>query len=161
MELTHEKLLEAIHYDPETGIFTRLKSSSHRAVIGPIKGNPMGAGYKAVSIGSRQYYMHRLAWFYIHGEWPKHQIDHINGDRTDNRLANLRDVPHAENMQNMRKPKAYSATGLLGVAKFRGKFRAEIRIDGKKKHLGVFDTAEEAHAAYMSAKRAYHHACAF
>lgn len=152
MELTHEKLLESIHYDPETGVFTRLKSDSHSAVLGLIKGNPMGAGYKSVRIGGNKYYMHRLAWFYVHGAWPRHNIDHINGDRTDNRIANLRDVTQAENLQNMRRPKAYSSTGMLGVAKFRSKFRAEIRINGKKKHLGVFDTAEAAHAAYMSAK---------
>ncbi|WP_186119945.1 HNH endonuclease [Burkholderia gladioli] len=159
--LTHECLVEHIHYDAETGVFTRLKSKRGSVVLGKVKGNPMGAGYLGLSIGGRQYYMHRLAWFYVRGEWPARAIDHINGDRTDNRLANLRDVSQAENMQNMRRPKAYSSTGLLGVGRCRDKFRAEIRVDGRKKHLGTFDTAEAAHRAYMDAKRIFHPACSF
>ncbi|WP_186276154.1 HNH endonuclease [Burkholderia gladioli] len=159
--LTHEYLVEHVHYDAETGVFTRIKTNRTPALLGPVKGNPMGAGYLALSIGNRQYYMHRLAWFYVHGKWPARAIDHINGDRTDNRLANLRDVSQAENMQNVRRPKAYSSTGLLGVAKCRDKFRAEIRINGRKKHLGTFDTAESAHLAYMDAKRIFHPACSF
>ncbi|WP_303678303.1 HNH endonuclease [Ralstonia mannitolilytica] len=159
--LLHSDLLDAMHYDPDTGVFTRLKKGSPNAKLGIVQGKPIGAGYLSVNVCGKRYYMHRLAWFYMHGKWPEHEIDHINGIRTDNRMSNLRDVSRADNMQNMRKPKAYSATGMLGVALFRGKFKAEIRVNGKKRHLGVFDTAEDAHAAYMAAKRQHHPACAF
>jgi hypothetical protein len=159
--LTHEQLLQEVSYDPKTGEFVRLVKRSANASLGPIKGHPVGAGYLAFSVCGRDYYMHRLAWFFVRGSWPEHNIDHINGVRTDNRIANLRDVPQSLNMQNVRKPKAYSSTGILGVSRFRSGYRAEIRIDGKKKHLGVFDTPEKAHEAYMAAKHVHHPACSF
>lgn len=156
MTISHEQLLSRIHYDPETGVFTRLVKTSAFARVGVTRGNPRGDGYRGLSVGGREYYLHRLAWFYVHGEWPRHVIDHVNGDRADNRLCNLRDVSQAANLQNIRKAKSCSSTGLLGATRWRGKFRSDIRVDGRKRHLGVFDTAEAAHQAYVAAKRMYH-----
>lgn len=148
-----------MHYDPGTGVFTRLVKMSPNAHLGVVPGERIGDGYLAISVGGKRYYMHRLAWFYMNRRWPDHNIDHINGDRTDNRISNLRDVTQAINLQNIHKAKAYSSTGLLGVSKFRDRFKAEIRIDGIKKHIGVFLTAELAHQAYMAARRDYHAVC--
>ncbi|MFY2599325.1 HNH endonuclease [Achromobacter xylosoxidans] len=156
MTITHEELKKHIHYDPETGAFTRLIKSSASAKLGQTYGNPRGNGYRALSVGGKEHYLHRLAWFYVHGSWPKFVIDHINGDKTDNRLCNLRDIPQGLNLQNIRKPKGKGPNALLGVAKFRDRFRADIRIDGKKTHLGVFASAEAAHEAYIAAKRKFH-----
>src|SRR6185369_5842834 len=99
----------------------------------------------------------------VHGEWPKHDIDHINGDIIDNRIANLRDVPRLLNMQNQRRAQAKNATGFLGVTqdKKRGTYHPKIRIPGEKnpRHLGTFRTAEAAHEAYLEAKRKLHAGC--
>ncbi len=156
MMIAHEELLRQIHYDPDTGVFTRLVKTSAFARLGATKGNPRGVGYRALSVGGKEHYLHRLAWFYVHGEWPRHVIDHINGDKTDNRISNLRDVPQSQNLQNIHRAKSYSSTGLLGATRWKDKFRADIRVDGRKRHLGVFETAEAAHQAYLAAKRLYH-----
>lgn len=156
MTISHDELIKHIHYDPETGAFTRLIKSSASAKVGPTLGNPRGDGYRALSVCGKEQYLHRLAWFYVHKSWPKFVIDHINGDKTDNRLCNLRDIPQKLNLQNIRKSKGRGPGALLGVARFRDRFRADIRIDGKKKHLGVFASAEAAHEAYLDAKRKYH-----
>lgn len=156
MTISHEELLRQIHYDPETGVFTRLIKTSAFARLGVTAGQRIGDGYRALSVGGKAHYLHRLAWFYVHGEWPKHVIDHINGDKTDNRICNLRDVPQAVNLQNIRRAKSCSTTGLLGAIRWRGKFRSCIRVGGRRMHLGLFETAEAAHAAYMEAKRIHH-----
>ena len=113
----------------------------------------------AIGIDGKLYLAHRLAWLWTTGNWPKAHIDHINGDSSDNRIANLRDVPQEVNMQNRRKPAKHNASGLLGVYARDGRWRAEVRIKGKSVNLGRFDTKEEAHAAYLIAKRRLHIGC--
>jgi hypothetical protein len=83
-------------------------------------------------------------------------LDHINGVRDDNRIANLRCVSASDNLNNQRTPHTNNKSGYLGVSPFRGKWRAVIQIEGKQVHLGVFDTPEEAHHAYIEAKRTHH-----
>ena len=96
----------------------------------------------------------------MHGEWPADEVDHINGDSTDNRLCNLRSVSREVNQENIRRAKRNSKTGLLGVMHTRGgKYRSAIRVRGVFHHLGHFDTAEQAHAAYVEAKRRLHEGC--
>lgn len=99
---------------------------------------------------------HRIAWALQHGEWPQGEIDHINGDRQDNRIENLRDVPSFVNKQNLRSATKRNRLGILGVHARRGKFRAFISVDGAVRALGTFHSAIEAHAAYLAAKRAGH-----
>jgi hypothetical protein len=113
-------------------------------------------GYLRFFFGRRQYSVHRFAWFYFYGEWPKGQIDHINGDPADNRISNLRCVTPQENAQNQKKAKSTNMTGLLGVTPSGSGFQARITIGGKAKHLGSFRSAQEAHEAYVSAKRQLH-----
>jgi len=171
--LTQDRLKELLNYDSDTGVFTwRIARKGSGRLVGDVAGclapHSNGVGGKArtrdlvlIGIDYKLYRAHRLAWFYVHGSWPN-KIDHINGDPTDNRIVNLRDVTSQINSQNIRKSQPYNSTGMLGVAvdKSRNCFKSEIRLpDGKKKFLGRFKTAEEAHNAYVYAKRIYHEGC--
>lgn len=127
---------------------------------GQIAGSPKGDGYIRICVDQRDYKAHRLAWLFMTGEWPAGDIDHINGNREDNRWANLRVVTCAMNAQNRRKAHSNNkSTGVLGVSKDRGRFMASIFVDGKSRKLGRFLTVEEAEAAYLNAKRKHHPGC--
>jgi hypothetical protein len=102
------------------------------------------------------YLAHRLAWFYVHGNWPTKLIDHINGNKTDNRIANLRDVEGSLNNLNCHTPRRHNAESpYIGVVKPKRykRWLAKITLHGKRVRLGCFDTAEEAQAAYLEAKK--------
>lgn len=158
-ELTATRLRELFHYGPFTGAFTRLQSRGS-AAAGPVRGIVHPQGYLRFNVDGKIYFAHRLAWLYVHGVWPAGHVDHINGDPADNRIINLREVTRSMNQQNQRRARADSSTGFLGVRNYRGgRFKADIWTDGKTKHLGVFDTAEEAHQAYLQAKRELHPGC--
>lgn len=154
-DLTVERLRELLDYDPDTGLFTWRVRTSKCVTVGAIAGC-LDKGYLRIQIDRRLHLAHRLAWLYITGDWPPAQIDHINGIRDDNRIANLRAATRAENMHNRRKPHSNTTSGYLGVSRYRGKFMAQIKLDGKSKFLGLFDTPEEAHAVYLEAKRRLH-----
>lgn len=161
---TDRELLEladvrrALRYDPATGKFYWCERTSNRVRVGEEAGktNRNSDGYKTINVFGKAYKAHRLAWFYTHGVWPD-QIDHINGDRLDNRIENLRSVSCQHNTHNQRSAHSNSATGVLGVIpKPSGKFAAEIRVNGKKLHIGTFHSVEEASAAYASTKLRLH-----
>lgn len=157
LELTAERLRELLTYDPDTGIFTRISSSRGRWPIGSIAGTTRPDGYVGVQVGSRGsriYLAHRLAWFWMTGEWPRDKIDHINMKRADNRWSNLRVATHSQNLANVR-AHADNASGIKGVLVYNGRWRAMIKVGGKSLHLGLFDTAEAASAAYCAAARKY------
>lgn len=147
--LTVERLRDALYYDPETGFFT-WRESSARIAKGLRAGGATGNGYHFIGIDARRYLAHRLAWLYVHGRWPEHFIDHINGDPSDNRLVNLREANNAQNSHN-RSVTSRSATGLKGVSRKGKRFKAQITVDYHIIPLGVFDTPEEAHVAYRAA----------
>ena len=155
-ELTAEKLRELLHYEPETGIFTRKVRTSNRAKAGAVAGCPDGLGYLRIMVQSRLYQAHRLAWLYVYGEWPKLNIDHINRNPSDNRLVNLRDVTQKQNMQNASKY-SHNTSGHPGVAwhKRISKWRAHIMHNQKDIHLGYFSILEEAIAARKAAEKLY------
>lgn len=155
-DLTAARLREAVHYDPETGIFRNLKWRGGPTNPGTIAGFFDVRGRQSLSVYGCSYRASRLAWLYVTGEWPKECIDHINGDHFDNRFANLRDVPHKANMQNIHKANVTNRSGLLGAHQIRSGWRAVIYINGRTKHLGVFRSPEAAHEAYMVAKREHH-----
>lgn len=141
--ITRERLGELLSYDPETGVFTRLvHRGSERA--GSMAGSPTPDGYLQITVDRRVYRVHRLAWFYMTGEWPKNQIDHIDLNRTNNRWSNLRDATNAQNNANKRIP-VTNTTGFKGVRRDRGdKYRAEVRFNGKKISINGLDTPERA-----------------
>lgn len=159
--LSAETLRELLSYDHDTGQFTRLKAVARKTKVGSIAGWKDAQGYIQVTVNGNRHKAHRLAWLYVYGHWPTGQIDHINGNRSDNRLLNLRDASHGENVQNRRRANSNSKTGILGVSLHRptGRWKAQIRIDQKSIHLGLFDTKEAARDAYLTAKRRIHGGC--
>lgn len=114
------------------------------------------AGYHVGSILGKPYRAHRVAWFLHHGEWPSNQIDHINGDRTDNRIINLRDVSHTVNQQN-REARRDNTSGMSGIHwhKPTQKWHVRVGVDGRMKHIGYFVSFEEAIAARSDAHGKY------
>lgn len=152
--LAHEYLVRRLSYDPDTGTFTwRIKPRG--AKRGQAVGGLDGKGYWRISLENSRYLAHRLAWFYVHGEWPQAEIDHINHNPLDNRIANLRPATRSQNASNTR---GWSKTGLKGIGFHpkNGKWAARIARDGKRVSLGYFNTAEEAHAAYAAASPIIH-----
>lgn len=152
--ITRARVLELLTYDPETGVFRNRVFRSSVAKIGDIAGCRHNMGYWKIRIDRHYILAHRLAWFYVHGTWPK-EIDHINGDRGDSRLANLRIATHSQNMAN-KKCYAPNLTGFRGVHKKLNRFVAYISVNNKRVHLGSFKTPEDAHAAYLAALPRYH-----
>lgn len=151
---------ECLDYSPETGqlVWKKLRTGSNRK-IGDVAGHIQPLGYVTVRVLGKAIQAHRLIWFWVTGEWPDCEIDHRNGKRSDNRWENLRVVTRAENMQNQRNGSRRSALGLLGVSRHGMRFRARINDGEKRRALGVFATADEAHAAYINAKRQLHAGC--
>jgi hypothetical protein len=158
-----EILRKNFSYNPETGVFVRVIGGiGPNARAGSIAGSNDSKGYRKITFMQEFHRAHRLAWLYVYGEWPKHEIDHINGIRSDNRISNLRDIPRARNAENTRTPRKNNKSGLLGVSspcKHDKKFTASISISGKDVKLGRFDSAEDAHDAYISEKRRLHAGC--
>ena len=155
-----ERLLRLLEYDPLTGLFTWKYQPKRGISAGTPAGYKHSQGYTSIGLGCYQFFAHRLAWLFSYGAWPSKHIDHINGDKKDNRIANLRDVSRTVNLQNMRAPRRSSRTGLLGVGIYKdGRFIAKIRLNNKQRHLGIFATAEEASEAYLAAKRKWHEGC--
>ena len=156
--LTQAKLKESLSYDPSTGNFIWLRNApgGGSTRVGDRAGTIEQQKYLRIGLDGTSYYAHRLAWLYMTGTWPSHGIDHINGDRRDNRWTNLRQADHSLNNQNLKIAKRHNATGLLGVGKNGSGFMASIRIDNKRHYLGTFRTAMEAHQAYLKAKRKLH-----
>lgn len=160
--LSADKLRELLHYDPDTGIFIWRVRVSQAVKAGDTAGRVNYDGYATIKVLGYEYRAHRLAMFYGDGVMPPSEVDHINGVRLDNRLANLRHADRAMNAQNMRKAlRTNLSCGLIGATwdKKRQAWKAAIQVNGKKRALGVFDTAEEAHARYLEEKRAFHVGC--
>lgn len=160
-QLTTERLRELLAYDPLTGVFTRLVATSSNARVGDVAGSNHIRGYLEASVDGRAYLCHRLAWLYVTGEWPKHGVDHRDGQKKNNRWKNLRDVTQQVNVENQRIARRDSLTGTLGVTLIpsTGRWRARIGVDGRLRHLGVYPSESEAHQVYVSAKRRLHAGC--
>lgn len=157
--LTAARARELLHYDPETGEVTRKVSLCNSVKVGDKVGSAVGTGYLMAWCDGRLYLVHRIIFLLQTGEWPAHHVDHINGVRTDNRWSNLRDVPQSMNNQNRKnrnkKPNSFLPLGVTLVANSR-KFASAIMVNRKKIFLGHFDTTDEAHSAYVKAKRLLH-----
>lgn len=153
--LTHARLIEKLIYSPDTGVF-QWRANSRGARAGDIAGSIGLNGYRQITIDKVQYRAHRLAWFYVHGRWPTDLIDHWDHNKENNAIGNLRDAGYNINSQNMIAPQRRNSSGYLGVSPHRKKWAAKLVANGKKTWLGVFDTPELAHAAYVQAKRIHH-----
>ena len=158
MKVTHERLVSLMSYDPETGVFRWKQRTSNRARLDAPAGGQHGTGYLRVNIDGRRYFMHRLAWFYVYGEWPPEEIDHIDGVRSNNAISNLRLAAHRENSQNQPFLRSTNTSGFCGVSwsKPHGKWAAYIHEGGKKRHLGLFDCEVEAAKSHVAAKKEVH-----
>jgi hypothetical protein len=159
--LTAEEARERLDYDPLTGAMRwkhdpKQSRSWNTRYAGTEPPSLDAYGYRRLSINDRPYKVHRLAWLMVTGDWPPHQIDHINGDRADNRFANLRPASKSLNGANAKR-RTDNTIGLKGVRwdKRRNHWTATIQVNGKKLHLGRFESPETAHAAYLRA--AQHH----
>lgn len=154
--ISAERLRELVDYDPETGMFRwsphlRDTRNGHRA------GKPAGHtckthGYVVMTVAQQHYKAHRLAWLYVHGTHPVGLIDHINGNRSDNRMVNLRDVTPSQNNIN-RGADPNNTSGMKGASwsETNQRWLAHISFGAQTYHLGFFDTVAEAHAAYRGA----------
>lgn len=149
--ITQSRLKELLHYDPETGKFKRLTKWGKQQ-IGDEPGCKSKFGYRYIGVDGKGYTAYRLAWLYVYGDFPSGDIDHINRNPTDDRIANLRSVSHSENLHNTlhRNPKS----GHKGVYRTKeNKWQARIRVNYKLHHLGTFASMEEAANAYRLAKQ--------
>ena len=141
--LTQSELKSKLVYDSTTGNFTWLIGKYKNCIAGCVSGTLPDAGYILININNKAYPAHRLAWLYVYGQFPKKHIDHINKVRTDNRIDNLREADDALNSKNQSLYKNNSS-GYHGVTAHGKRWRARINVNGKKVHIGVYDTIEEA-----------------
>ena len=142
--ITRNRLLEIIHYDPGAGAFTWVVPVGRQAA-GSRAGTVLDGGYLRIRIEGRNYRAHRLAWLYVYGDWPTMDLDHINRDKLDNRIDNLREVTVAENNSNR---VIVTASGVAGVTKKRRRYYAQTSHNGKYYWIGSFPDKEQASAAY-------------
>jgi hypothetical protein len=155
--LTAERLREVLYYNSDTGAFTFQISVGNK-----VKGSEANCKldskantYTTIAIDKERYLAHRLAWLYQTGQWPSKFIDHIDGDKSNNRWSNLREASASENKCNI-KARSDNQLGLKGVSPCGNKYRAVIHWQGKQINLGVFGTSEEAYEVYKIASKQYH-----
>ncbi len=153
--LTHARLRELLHYQPETGVFTNLHKRG-RLGAGMRAGSMDREGYRVINVDKRRYRAGRLAWFWVHGEWPQQQIDHIDGNHDNDAIANLRDAEPRINAQNKHGATRISKTGKLGVYRNGSGFMAQASIGGRAVYLGTYRSAEEAERVAKQARRAHY-----
>jgi hypothetical protein len=152
--INQRSVKKTFHYDPASGLLTRLIATSNSVKIGEEAGWLATIGYRYVSIESKKYLTHRVIWLYMTGSWPKHHVDHRNGNGTDNRWSNLRAATPSQNLMNQ-KMNAKNTSGVKGVyfdkARPNQSWCAEIKVAGKKQFLGRFTTKAAAALARRAA----------
>lgn len=156
-EITLELVQELLAYEETTGVLRWLKSRSNVVKVGDIAGKKNDAGYLVVRLNKKHYRAHRIAWLLTYGEWPASGIDHVNGDRSDNRIENLRLATAAQNGMNSRRPSG-NTSGHKGVCyyKARDSWISYITANGKRHHLGYFKSKRAAIEAYSDAAKRLH-----
>lgn len=153
--ITQQELKELLNYDQDTGIFT-YKKKRPKCTPGKIAGTYHVNGYTHIQLNRKIYKAHRLAWLYVHGHFPQF-IDHINCDRGDNRLCNLREATLTQNNQNSKISKN-NTSGIKGISwnKNASKWAATIGVNGKSIYLGIFDDLDLARLVVDEARIKYH-----
>lgn len=156
--LTAERLREVLDYDPLTGLFTWLVPTAPRTRVGSVAGGIDSNGYVLISVDSIRYKAHRLAWLHTHGVWPSKYLDHVNRNKADNRIANLRAVTDSENQQNRHTAAINTTSGQRGVSwnAQHGRWGAYLIIRGARLFLGRHITKESAVAARRAAELKHH-----
>lgn len=157
--LTAEKAGELFRIDMQTGKIYWAVSHGRWGSLAPNElAGCLRKGYRYIGVKGRNYFGHHIAWLIEYGEWPKTTLDHIGGNRDNNRPQNLRLATAAENNQNHHGLSSHNTSGVRGVSwdATRGKWMAHISINGHGKNLGRFESKEQAAAAYRDAKRAHH-----
>jgi hypothetical protein len=148
---------EIFTYDPETGLLHWKAPKTNRVKAGDVAGQPKASGYRYVGVGKKRYLAHRVVWEMHNGPIPPNtDIDHLNGDKSDNRLSNLRVATRSQNMTNVARPYGGRPGRFRGVSATKYGFAASIRNGGPSKHLGHYKTALEAARAYDEAALALH-----
>ena len=142
--ITYNRLRELVYY--ENGELYWIKNDV-------LAGSIDDKGYKRISLDNKRYKLHRIIWFFFHQEWPKKQIDHIDGNKLNNNIENLRDVNQSINMYNKCLPHKNSSTKYLGVSKSGKKYVARLKVENALIHLGTYKTPEEAHLVYLKKKQ--------
>ena len=152
--ITQKWLQTIFFYNPMTGVFTRRLKTNTKQKLGEVAGRLNADGYWHIHIGHTMYKAHRLVYLYLYGELPLREVDHINGNKSDNRLANLRLCERKENCRNFKKYKN-NTSGFVGVSKHKkcNRWVATMQVDGTQKYLGLFKTPEEASAVYEKATK--------
>jgi hypothetical protein len=144
-ELTHEHLTHLMECNPFWGVLFWKNPQTNRVRVGEQVGSLMRGGYRQTSIDGERYLIHRLIWFYVHKEWPNGFLDHINQNKRDNSIQNLRVVTNSENMHN-RGATVKSTTGQKGIYihKPSGRYRVMVKHNYKMHHGGYYHTIEAA-----------------
>jgi hypothetical protein len=159
--LTAEQLRAALIYDPETGDFTwRYRPDQRKEWNTRFSGKPAGGyrrpnGHMLIAVNYVNYHAHRLAWLYMTGKWPTGEVDHIDTDGGNNVWTNLRDATRRQNGSNTR-IRSTNTSGFKGVSKHGERWIATITANNHQRYLGIFDTKEEAYAAYVAAAKRLH-----
>lgn len=159
--ITQKELKELLDYNPTTGVFTRIKQTSSRSLIGDVAGYVNSFGYRKIHLTKKGfkklYCAHVLAWFYVYGVWPASVIDHIDRNKDNNAICNLRLATQTQNLANA-KMWSTNTSGFRGVCRIKPRstsiksrerlWKATISVNKKNKYLGIFSTPEEAGAAH-------------
>lgn len=150
-----EALMRALSYDPETGVF-RWNEKRKNIVPGEVAGGLDKDGYWLIQVNGKNYRAHRLAWFFVHGEWPASLLDHKNRIKSDNRIDNLRLSSKFQNAFNV-SPERNNSSGVMGVSwcAQTGRWKAQINVGKKTLNLGRYKTIELAREARVDAERRY------
>jgi hypothetical protein len=154
--ITQDELKNLLYYCQETGVFI-CKKARGRLKVGDISGNKMHDGYMRMIINNKHYSCHRIAWLYVYGNFPKNQIDHINGIKDDNRICNLREATASQNAINkgLTKKNTSKLKGITYIKKS-NKWQAQARLNNKSNYLGLFESKEKAYKAYCNFSKKYH-----
>jgi len=155
--MTPEDVQRIFYYDPETGLLFWRERKQGRTFGSVGRKDKDGYLFFKMNKHKDRFCVHRVAWAYVHRKWPDDQIDHINGNKSDNRLCNLREANTAENMRNVGR-QSHNTSGLKGVSwhKLRNKWRADIKVNQKQKFLGLFECPAAASFKYQIAAESYH-----
>lgn len=158
--ITQERLRDLFDYREDGQLVRKVSrgrgAKSSRWKAGTTIGHMTTGGYILASVDYSIYKLHRLIWLWHYGSFPGKHLDHIDGNPSNNRIENLREVNCAENMQNQRRPRINNKLGFQGVYQVNQRYRAVLTTNKKATHIGYFDTPEEAHQAYLMEKRKQH-----